>query len=218
MGSLRCRGAWKSDSRPRSPVLCPGVQSSLQVNVPWPLQECSQIPAPLGPQSSHLTNGYNHPHPTQLIKADRAESTLERKTQRPHYTNGEDCYWSQERDQREKPRRGGVSAQRCALGPLGKRSRSWAGRTAPTGSRGAQLCYESATYPGDSVSSPEQRGRQSLPGSLQGPRCGLRESGCGRALHSAKRSAHAQANYRPGAPPAGPWGVETVSVGNKNIV
>lgn len=30
-----------------------------------------------GPWSSHLSSGYNHPHPTQLIKANRAESTLE---------------------------------------------------------------------------------------------------------------------------------------------
>lgn len=34
-----------------------------------------------GPRSSHLPNGFSPPHPTQLIKADRAEKTLERKIQ-----------------------------------------------------------------------------------------------------------------------------------------
>lgn len=175
------------------PGALPRSQGSLQVHIPWPLQECSQIPAPLGPQSSHLPNGYNHPHPTQLIKANRAESTLERKTQRPRYTNGEDCYWTQEQEQREKPQKGGVCAQGCALSPLRKRSRNWAGRTAPTGRRGVgagpQLCCESATYPGTRALPLYKGGVQSLPASLQGPQCR-----CERALHTVKRSAHVQAN------------------------
>lgn len=144
-GSLM-QGAWKSDSGPCSPVLCLGVQGSLQVNIPWPWQECSQILAPLRPQSSQLPNGYNHPHPSQLIKANRAESTLERKTQRPHYTNEEGCYWTQEQDQKQQ--KGGVSAQCCTLSPLRERSRNWAGRTAPTGRRGPSSAANRPLTPG----------------------------------------------------------------------
>lgn len=141
---------------PRGPVLCPGVQGSLQVHIPWPLQECSQVPAPAGPQSPHLPNGYNHPHPTQLIRANGADSTLERRTQRPHFTNEEDSNWTREQEQREKPQKGGVRAQGCASSPVRKRRGHRAGRTAPAGGGGGG--GPSSAVNRDSGSSPVQSG------------------------------------------------------------
>lgn len=162
------QGAWRSDSRPCSPVLGPGVQGSVQVNTPRPLQECSQILAPLGPQSSQLPNGYNHPHPTQLIKANRVKA-LGNERLRDLIIQMKIVIGP--RSGIRNNRRGSTRSALCSA-PLEGEKQELGWKNSTYREEGAPALLRIGHLPRDSVSSPVQRG-STIPARLP-PRASMR--------------------------------------------
>ena len=88
LGRQRTLVRGESHSYPCNQAVCLGVQAPCKpvplghhvARKAQPRDAHKSLPFS-GPQSFHLSNGYNHPHLTQLIKVNRTESALEIKIQ-----------------------------------------------------------------------------------------------------------------------------------------